>query len=57
MQLDAIHAIVAVRSPGCCRITEALIYATLQVQNNFILVKGKYFACADAIKQTLQDLN
>lgn len=56
MQLNAVHAIVAVRSHGCCRVTEALIYATLEVQNNFVLVKGKLFACADTIKQTLQDL-
>lgn len=56
MQLDAIYAIVAVRGPGCCRVTEVLIYPTLEVQHNLILVKRKHFVCADAIKQTLQDL-
>lgn len=54
MQLDAVHAVVAVCGLGSCRVTETLVYAALKVQDNLVLVKGEHSICADTIKQTLQ---
>jgi hypothetical protein len=50
MELDAVHAVVAIGGLSHCRIAEALIQPTLEAQDDLVLVECKDFVSADAIK-------